>query len=160
MSTGQGYRQRFAVQGGDYADAGEQASTIRTTLKEVGFHPNVVRRAAIAAYEAEMNIIMYSRHGFLEVSVTPEQVTVVAEDEGPGIPDLPLAMTEGFTTATDAMREMGFGAGMGLPNIKRNCDRLTVSSAVGRGARLEMLFDIHDRSVGAGVAQDGDGRPL
>ena len=95
-----------------------------------------MRRVAIAAYEAEMNIVMYAAHGSLRLSVTPQSVTVLAEDVGPGIADIDLAMQEGYSTATPEMREMGFGAGMGLPNIRRNADEFDISSAVGVGTRL------------------------
>jgi anti-sigma regulatory factor (Ser/Thr protein kinase) len=160
LADSQPFRQRFEVRVGDPAEAGRGTSLIRTLLKEVGFHPNVVRRTGIATYEAEMNMVLHSEEGYLELILTPEEAVVVAEDKGPGIPDIPLAMSEGYSTASEAMREMGFGAGMGLPNIKRNCDKLVISSQVGCGVRLEMLFEPHQGSVGKGVVTDRYGRPL
>lgn len=160
MADSQPFRQRFEVRVGDPAEAGRGTSLVRTLLREVGFHANVVRRTGIATYEAEMNMVLHSEEGYLELILTPEQVVVVAEDKGPGIPDIPLAMTEGYTTASEAMREMGFGAGMGLPNIKRNCDKLSISSEAGSGARLEMLFETHEGDVGRGVVTDRYGCPL
>ena len=134
------FRQEFEVKGGDFAKAGEVSCEIKNLLKELGLSDQVVRRAAIASYEAEMNIIMYAWQGRLDLSVTPDRVRIVVEDRGPGIEDIELAMTEGYSTATPEMRELGFGAGMGLTNIKRNADDFAIRSEVGRGTRLEMTI--------------------
>jgi anti-sigma regulatory factor (Ser/Thr protein kinase) len=131
-------RRAFAVHGGDYANGGRASTAIKDLLKVLGIRADVVRRVAIASYEAEMNVVMYAQRGSLELSVTPARVTVDVADEGPGIPDIPLAMQEGWSTATPEMREMGFGAGMGLPNIERNSDELRITSEVGRGTRLHI----------------------
>jgi anti-sigma regulatory factor (Ser/Thr protein kinase) len=97
---------------------------------------------AIAAYEAEMNTVMYARRGTMTLRVTPADVTIDVRDEGPGIPDITLAMQEGYSTATPEMREMGFGAGMGLPNIRRNADEMVITSEVNRGTALVMTVHV------------------
>ena len=99
-------------------------------------NPGVVRRVAIASYEAEMNIVMYAMRGRMILRVSSESVAIEVEDEGPGIPDIDLAMQEGYSTASDEMREMGFGFGMGLPNIKKNSDHFTLETEVGKGTRV------------------------
>ncbi len=134
------FRQGFALRGGDFTRAGQASCEVKELLKEIGLDPATVRRTAIASYEAEMNVIMYARQGRLDLAVTPGRVRIVVEDRGPGIPDIPLAMTEGYSTATPEMQELGFGAGMGLPNIKKNTDRLRITSKVGRGTRLELTI--------------------
>jgi anti-sigma regulatory factor (Ser/Thr protein kinase) len=134
------FKQEFPVNGSDFSRAGEVSCEIKNLLKELGLNAQVVRRAAIATYEAEMNIIMYALQGSLILSVTPGQVRIVVEDSGPGIEDVELAMTEGYSTATAEMRELGFGAGMGLANIKKNADDFQITSEVGRGTRLEMTI--------------------
>ncbi|MGD0781683.1 MAG: ATP-binding protein [Candidatus Aminicenantales bacterium] len=133
-------RQEFEIRGGDFARAGEASCEIKNLLKELGLAVQVVRRAAIISYEAEMNVIMYAGSGRLDLSVTSDRVQIVVEDRGPGIEDVELAMSEGYSTATPEMRELGFGAGMGLPNIKKNSDIFRIQSEVGRGTRLEMTI--------------------
>jgi serine/threonine-protein kinase RsbT len=134
------FRQEFPVKGGDFAKAGAVACQIKELLKEIGLDSGIVRRAAIACYEAEMNIIMYAREGQMDLAVSPEEVRITVEDHGPGIPDVDLAMTEGYSTATPEMRELGFGAGMGLPNIRKNADVFQIDSRVGLGTRLEIII--------------------
>jgi serine/threonine-protein kinase RsbT len=126
----------YTVLGRDFSNAGRVSTQIKDTLKRLGVHPAVVRRIAIVSYEAEMNLVMYATRGKLLLNVSSEDITLNVNDEGPGIPDINLAMQEGFSTATPEMREMGFGAGMGLPNIKRNADEFSISSEIGRGTRL------------------------
>ena len=126
----------YQVLGRDYPNAGRVSTSIKETLKRLGVEPAVVRRVAIVSYEAEMNLVMYAIRGRMALNVSREAVTIHVDDEGPGIPDVVLAMQEGYSTATPEMREMGFGAGMGLPNIKRNADEFDVISEVGRGTRL------------------------
>ena len=134
------FRQEFPVKGGDFAKAGTVACRIKELLKEIGLDAATVRRAAIAAYEAEMNVIMYAWEGRVDLAVRPGEVKMVFDDRGPGIPDIELAMTEGYSTATPEMRELGFGAGMGLPNIKKNSDVFRCRSRVGKGTRLEIII--------------------
>ena len=132
----------YDVAGADFTNAGRASTAIKETLKHMGLPSALVRRVAIAAYEAEMNMVMYARRGTLTLRVTPADVVIAARDEGPGIPDIALAMREGYTTATPEMRELGFGAGMGLPNIRRNTDDLAISSEVGRGTTLVMTVHV------------------
>ncbi|HOW85885.1 MAG TPA: ATP-binding protein [Candidatus Aminicenantes bacterium] len=140
MASEEAYRREFQVKGGDFANAGAAACAIKELLKEFGLSPRTVRRAAVAAYEAEMNVIMYARKARIGLAVTPREVRLVVDDRGPGIADVELAMTEGYSTATAEMRELGFGAGMGLPNIKKNSDRFEIVSEPGRGTRLDILI--------------------
>jgi anti-sigma regulatory factor (Ser/Thr protein kinase) len=134
--------QAFDILGGDFSRAGTVSIKIMEMLKEVGIDPAVVSRASIAAYEAEMNIVMYGRKGTFTLTLTPAAIQMIVADEGPGIPNVELAMQEGYSTATEEMREMGFGAGMGLPNIKKNSDRLDIHSEVGKGTRLDIIIDL------------------
>jgi serine/threonine-protein kinase RsbT len=132
----------YEVVGSDFTNAGRASTSIKETLKNMGLASPLIRRVAIAAYEAEMNMVMYARRGTMTLHVTPADVTIDVRDEGPGIPDIPRAMQEGYSTATPAMREMGFGAGMGLPNIKRNTDGLVVTSEVNRGTHLVLRVHV------------------
>jgi serine/threonine-protein kinase RsbT len=132
------YSQEFSIFGKDFSNAGSVSTEIKSILKEIGFDPAVIRRAAIASYEAEMDIVMYATQGVARLSATPVDIMIEFEDEGQGIEDIERAMEEGFSTATPEMREMGFGAGMGLPNIKKNSDDLKISSEVGKGTKLEI----------------------
>jgi serine/threonine-protein kinase RsbT len=134
------YRKEFPVKGGDFAKAGAVACEIKELLKDLGIASAAVRRAAIVAYEAEMNVIMYAREARVDLSVSPEEVRLTVDDRGPGIADIAMALTEGYSTATAEMRELGFGAGMGLPNIKRNADVFAIDSEVGRGTRLDITI--------------------
>jgi serine/threonine-protein kinase RsbT len=128
----------YQVLGRDYPNAGRVSTSIKETLKRLGVDPGVVRRVAIISYEAEMNLVMYATRGRISLVVSQEEVNIHVDDEGPGIPDLVLAMQEGYSTATPEMREMGFGAGMGLPNIKKNADAFDITSEVGRGTQLHI----------------------
>ena len=140
MSEESLFQTTFGIRGGDFVHAGEASIQVKNILKEVGFDPSVIRRVAVAAYEAEMNVVMYGDGGDMTLRMKPGWVVLVVEDSGPGIADLELAMREGYSTATDEMREMGFGAGMGLPNIKKNSDVFHIYSAVDEGTRLELEF--------------------
>lgn len=130
----------FTVKGMDFTAAGEAASRIKATLQQIGIGPEIVRRAVIAAYESELNIVIHAYKGRLKANISPVCIELVAEDEGPGIPDIPLAMQEGYSTAPQHIREMGFGAGMGLPNIKKCADKLDIQSEVGRGTRVQVTI--------------------
>jgi serine/threonine-protein kinase RsbT len=134
------FRREFPVKGGDFAKAGAAACEIKELLKDLGLSTSTVRRAAIVAYEAEMNVIMYAREARMDLTVSLEEVHLIVDDRGPGIADIELALTEGYSTATAEMRELGFGAGMGLPNIKRNADVFGIESEVGRGTRLDIII--------------------
>lgn len=132
--------QEFTVEGGDFIHAGEVSSRIKTFLKEIGVSHKVIRRAAIATYEAEMNVVCYANRGKFYLAIAPDRLKIVVEDEGQGIEDIDLAMQEGYSTSSSAIKEMGFGAGMGLPNIKKNTDDLHIASEVGKGTRVEMVI--------------------
>lgn len=140
--------QEFEINGGDFSRAGKVSVKIMEMLKEVGIDPAVVSRASIASYEAEMNVVMYARKGTFTLSLTPRTICLTVKDDGPGIPDIELAMKEGYSTATNEMREMGFGAGMGLPNIKKNADRFEVRSEVDRGTQLNIWIDLNQGRTG------------
>jgi len=137
------FSQVFRVQGGEMYNAGKASAKIKSILKQLGVSAVIIRRVAIAAYEAEMNVVMYARRASITFEVSPEQIRIIIDDEGPGIPDVELAMQEGYSTATQEMHEMGFGAGMGLPNIKKNADSLKIESTVGKGTHLVMTIDIN-----------------
>lgn len=137
------YTQTFIIYGANFYDAGKASTQIKSILKQLGINSTVVRRVAIAAYEAEMNVVMYAKRAVMTFQVTPKVVKILVDDEGPGIPNIELAMQEGYSTATTEMREMGFGAGMGLPNIKRNSDDLRITSVVGKGTKLEITININ-----------------
>jgi serine/threonine-protein kinase RsbT len=131
------------INGSDFANAGMVSTEVKSILKKIGLDPVLVRRVAISTYEGEMNVVMHAIRANVHLSVTPKVIVVVIDDEGKGIPNVDLAMQEGFTTATEEMRAMGFGSGMGLPNIKKNSDELMIKSQVEVGTRLEMRFFIY-----------------
>ncbi len=140
MNSAGGMQLRFSVRGGDFAAAGEASSRVKSVLKQVGLGAELIRRVAIATYEAEMNVVIHAHAGEIQVSIDPARIEVAAIDSGPGIPDIDLAMQEGYSTAPEAAREMGFGAGMGLPNMKRYSDEMTIESRVGEGTSVRMVF--------------------
>jgi len=132
--------QIFEVKASNFVEAGEASGVIKKLLKQLGVDSNIIRRVAIASYEVEMNIVIHSLGGTLKLIVTPDQVVLVAQDNGPGIADIELAMKEGYSTAPEKARELGFGAGMGLANINRCADKLDITSTVGKGTRLDIYF--------------------
>jgi len=133
------YTESFAIRGNDFDRGGEVAARVKAILKQLGIDPSIIRRLSIANFEAEMNVIMYADEAQLKLDVLPNAVRIEIADRGQGIPDIGLAMQEGYSTATQAMRERGFGAGLGLPNIKRNSDEFEIQSAVGKGTTLRYL---------------------
>jgi anti-sigma regulatory factor (Ser/Thr protein kinase) len=140
MSEENELSQRFEITGGDFSNAGKTSTSIKEILQEIGIDSSIIIRASIASYEAEMNVVMYAHRAVLTLNITPEKLHLKLEDEGPGIENLDMAMKEGYSTATDKMREMGFGAGMGLPNIKRNADTFKISTTSGKGTSLDIIF--------------------
>jgi serine/threonine-protein kinase RsbT len=138
MSNENELSHHFEIKGGDFSNAGRISTSIKEILQEIGIDSSIIVRAAIASYEAEMNVVMYAKRGTLTLKITPEKLHLKLEDEGPGIENINLAMKEGFSTATDEMREMGFGAGMGLPNIEKNADKFEISSIPGKGTSLKI----------------------
>jgi len=131
---------RYHVKGGDFAHGGEASSRLKRTLTRLGIHPHAVRRIAIASYEAEMNVVIYAEEGEITAEVQPDRIRLLVTDRGPGIPDVEKAMEPGFSTAPEWVRELGFGAGMGLPNIKDCSDEMRLESEVGVGTRLEIVI--------------------
>ncbi|MCJ7679228.1 MAG: ATP-binding protein [Candidatus Aminicenantes bacterium] len=146
MTCDCGFTQNFEIQGGNFSRAGVISSKIKEILQELGINNSIIRRTAIAAYEAEMNVVIHADRGEVTMNLNPGGIQLIFKDEGQGIRDIELAMQEGYSTATDEMREMGFGAGMGLPNIKKNADRFEVSSIPGRGTTLDMFFNFNGQT--------------
>ena len=129
----------YHIEGGDFSKAGLASSEVKKILKQLNVSASVIKRVVVALYEAEVNVVAHAYEGDVRVDIAPERVVVVVEDRGPGIPDIPLAMQEGYSTASAAVREMGFGAGMGLPNMRKNSDELNIESEVGKGTKVTML---------------------
>lgn len=134
------YVESYVVDGTELVAIGVASIKIKSVLKMLGIPSDIIRRAAIVAYEAEMNLVIHGGGGRMRLEVSPEEIKIQAVDAGPGIPDIGKAMTEGFSTASEKIREMGFGAGMGLPNIRRNSDSLNLDSRVGKGTTLEAVI--------------------
>ena len=131
---------KYHVKGGDFEKAGEQTSKLRKSLLRLGFLPETVRRVAITTFEAEMNLVIYTPEGELEASIQEDKISISAIDSGPGIPDIRKAMRKGYSTAPDWIRELGFGAGMGLPNIKNYSDKMTLESKANVGTNLNFII--------------------
>jgi anti-sigma regulatory factor (Ser/Thr protein kinase) len=127
----------YFIVGKDFTAAGSGATRLKKTLRRLGTNPRVLRRAAIIAYEAEMNVVIYTDGGELRAKAEPGLITIETRDDGPGIPDVEQALTPGYSTAADWVRELGFGAGMGLPNIKKCADEMKLESTPGKGTRVE-----------------------
>lgn len=136
------YEMVFDVEKGDFEKAGEASRKIKRSLQQLGIGSKVIRHIAIAGYEGEMNIAIHSDGGQIILEVDENAVTLRLEDVGPGIPNVDLAMTEGWSTASDKVREMGFGAGMGLPNMEKNADDFEIHSKVGEGTKIKMYFKL------------------
>jgi anti-sigma regulatory factor (Ser/Thr protein kinase) len=130
----------FHLTGGDFNNAGAASSELKTILTKRGISPDLVRRAAIVTFEAEMNVIIHAVAGVIHYSIAPETIRIAINDMGPGIPDIELAMQEGYSTAPDWVREMGWGAGMGLPNMKKLSDEFRIETVVNEGTTVEMLI--------------------
>ena len=126
----------FNVPGDDFTRAGEASGSVKKTLKDLGFNPEVVRKTVIALYEAEINLVIHAGGGEIDVEISPDCIDMVLTDQGPGIPDVEMAMKEGYSTAPDNVRSLGFGAGMGLPNIKKYTDDMKIDSVVGEGTTM------------------------
>lgn len=130
----------FPIKGGDFLNAGESSAIIKQYLKQLGLSQEFIRKVLVAAYEAELNVVSHAYEGTLQFFMDEEKVEIIVIDKGPGIPDISLAMKEGYSTASPQVREMGFGAGMGLPNIKRNSDDMHIETVVGQGTTITMKF--------------------
>jgi anti-sigma regulatory factor (Ser/Thr protein kinase) len=130
----------FHIKSRDFIRAGEASINIQNILKSMNFDPKLIRRIAICGYEGEMNAVMHGGDGLLMIEIDAEKLVLEISDDGPGIEDIEMAMQTGFSTAEDEHREMGFGAGMGLPNMEKNSDQITVESEKGQGTRVRMIF--------------------
>lgn len=131
---------RYEVSAEDLSLAGKASTEVKRALGRLGVDPGAIKRTAVSMYEAEMNMVIHGGGGVAEAELSPERIIITMEDSGPGIPDLDLAMQEGYSTAPEWIREMGFGAGMGLPNIKRNADDLRIESEVGKGTKVTITI--------------------
>ncbi len=129
----------YQVEGGDFTNAGTTSSIVKKMMKQLGVQPDVIKRTVVALYEAEVNIVAHAYRGTISVDLEENKVYIKLCDEGPGIPDIDQAMQKGYSTASPIVREMGFGAGMGLPNMKSNSDQLTVTSEIGKGTTVEII---------------------
>lgn len=134
--------ERYIVDGDDFIAAGSASSAMKKMLRSVGVPPEAIRRAAICMYEGEINMVIHAHGGDAEVRFDGESIQITLADRGPGIPDPELALKEGWSTATDEIRDLGFGAGMGLPNMKRNSDELTLESVIDVGTTVVMRINI------------------
>ena len=131
----------YKVDGDNFISAGEASSAVKAALKQMGFPPDVIRKVAIAMYEAEINMVIHAHGGTADVEILPDRIEIVLADRGPGIPNIELAMTEGYSTAPDDVRSLGFGAGMGLPNIKKYSDDLQIETEIGVGTTLKITIN-------------------
>ena len=132
----------FDVDGDNFTSAGEASVKMKRNLRLLGLPPETIRRVAIAMYEGEINMVIHAGGGKATVNVYPETVEIILDDKGPGIADIELAMSEGFSTAPDNIRNLGFGAGMGLPNMKKNTDTMKIESTLGIGTKITMTVNI------------------
>lgn len=130
---------KYDVEGGNFTKAGAASSAVKKTLNQLSADPKVIKRVVVALYEAEVNVVAHAYRGQITAIIDTEKITLLIEDEGPGIADIQQAMKEGYSTASPKVREMGFGAGMGLSNIKKNVDILNIQSHVGVGTSLELI---------------------
>ncbi len=137
---GAAFVQTFSVAHGEFDTAGDASSKIKAVLKKLGISSKVIRDVAIAAFESEMNLIIHSIGGTMRLEVTPQEIVLISEDGGPGIADIALALTEGYSTAPESVRNLGFGAGMGLPNIRRHSHSFHIESELGKGTRIEARY--------------------
>ena len=130
----------YDVPGDDFTRAGEASGSVKRFLKKLGFDSKVIRNVSIAMYEAEINMVIHAGGGTADVEVSPEYIKITLADHGPGIPNIELAMKEGYSTAPDNVRALGFGAGMGLPNIKKYTDEMKIDTAVGKGTTIYLTI--------------------
>ena len=128
----------FDVDGENFSSAGEALVEMKKRLRQLGFSPDVIRRVSIAMYEGEINMVIHADGGVADVEVKPNEIVIVLEDHGPGIADVNLAMQEGYSTAKDNIRQLGFGAGMGLPNMKKYTDYMNIETELGVGTKITM----------------------
>jgi len=143
-----GLTKTFFIKARDFGHAGEASIRVQQILKSMHLDPALTRRIAVCSYEGEMNVVMHGADGQLVMTMGPDSLELDIRDGGPGIPDIELAMRPGWSTASDDQREMGFGAGMGLPNMKKNADGITIECPPGRGTRVRMRFHLKPEGGG------------
>lgn len=132
----------YDISADDFTRAGEASSDVKRKLKQMGVDPEAIRKVAIAMYEGEINMVIHAKGGLITVEITPEAIKMILADVGPGIPDVDLAMQAGYSTAPDEIRSLGFGAGMGLPNMKKYSDEMNVDTRIGEGTIITMIVKI------------------
>ena len=132
----------FDVDGNDFTSAGQASVRVKKNLRELGIDPEIIRRVSIAMYEGEINMVIHAGGGSADVSVDEDYIEILLDDNGPGIEDIERAMQAGYSTAPDSVRSLGFGAGMGLPNMKKNSDSIDIQSTVGVGTRITMRINL------------------
>ena len=137
------FKLHYNIDGQNFTIAGQASSHIKKVLKQLGVAPEIIRKVAISMYEGEINTVIHGKGGTADVFITREQVKIIFKDNGPGIKDIDKAMQEGFSTASDEARELGFGAGMGLPNMKKYSDELNIDSVVGEGTTVELIINLN-----------------
>ncbi|MDX9724854.1 MAG: anti-sigma regulatory factor [Bacteroidales bacterium] len=133
---------KYKIAGGDFANAGTVASSVKKILRQLNIDHSISKRVVIALYEGEVNVVAHAYSGVIEVEIDNGRIRILITDKGPGIPDIPKAMEEGFSTASPQVREMGFGAGMGLSNMKRNSDKMNITSTPGEGTAVELITNL------------------
>jgi serine/threonine-protein kinase RsbT len=138
---------QYEVEGGNFSKAGTASSDIKKVLKQLNVDARTIKRIVVSSYEAEVNIVAHAWKGIITATVDNEKIVLQYKDEGPGIPDIEQAMQAGYSTASPEVREMGFGAGMGLPNIKNNADSLEITSEVGKGTHLKIMIKLAQESA-------------
>lgn len=132
----------YDISADDFTRAGEASSDVKRKLKQMGVGPEAIRKVAIAMYEGEINMVIHAKGGTITVEITPEEIKMILADVGPGIPDVDLAMQAGYSTAPDEIRSLGFGAGMGLPNMKKYSDEMEINTRIGEGTTITMVVKI------------------
>ena len=132
----------YDISADDFTRAGEASSDVKRKLKQMGVDPEAIRKVAIAMYEGEINMVIHAKGGLITVELTPQQIKMILADVGPGIPDVELAMQAGYSTAPDEIRSLGFGAGMGLPNMKKYSDEMEIDTRLGEGTTITMIVKI------------------
>ena len=133
---------KYSISGEDFTRAGEASSDVKRKLKQMGVNPEAIRKVAIAMYEGAINMVIHADGGEITVEITPEKIDMILDDKGPGIKDVELAMQAGYSTAPDEIRSLGFGAGMGLPNMKKYSDEMEIDTRLGEGTTITMIVKI------------------
>lgn len=137
------YKISYKIDGDDFAIAGEASRKLKKVLQNLGIDPKIIRKATVAMYEGEINMVIHADGGCIDVEISKDKIEMILKDKGPGIANIDLAMREGFSTASDNVRELGFGAGMGLPNMEKYTDFMEISTNVGVGTTIKMVVNIN-----------------